>query len=234
MKKIAVLFVFLISSQIHSQNASKSGNIGLKNVYLDVTGGYAQRLAETPGSGNFEKRNFDDLKKGFSYDASLYFRLDEESDSFLGFKYNSFSKKATQYDVYVQAPNGDAGVGEYTNDVKVDYYGLSFLFSDNSLTNESGANFEMGLGYINYRNNAVYLRDYSIKGGTFGVYSSGSYYLKLSDGFYFGPKVGFLYGLVDTVDIKGPLFERENAYLKGDDKIDLMRLDLSLGLRFKF
>ncbi len=230
MKKIIVALLVLCNSFVFAQEVNEKVT-KKQNIFLDISGGFGGRLGKTKGSNNLEKRHAQNLKTGFSYDVSLYIRLAEDKNSFIGLKYNSFQKRSVMNGVYVTAPNGQEGYGEFSDDIAISYYGLSYLYSKE---NSKGAfNFDFGLGYVNYCDKAVYLNDYKIKGGTLGFYTSGSYYFKVTDYIMLGPKIGVLLGSLSSIKVDGAGFHDE-IELDGNEKESLSRIDLSFGARIKF
>lgn len=233
MMKNIVLFFLLFSTLNYAQESADEKTNKKRNVFFDISGGYGGRIGETAGENDLERKHSQSQKSGFSYDVSLYFRLFDNKNSFIGFKYNAFNKKSVIDDAYVTAPNGQQGYGEFSDNVTISFYGISYMYSKPTASRDEFS-FDVGLGYIGYKDKAVYLQDYKIKGASFGVYTSGSYYLRISDGFSLGPRVGLLLGTLSSVKIEGPNNYREDVKLDDNMKESLSRIDLSIGARIKF
>ncbi|ESU25301.1 hypothetical protein FLJC2902T_31090 [Flavobacterium limnosediminis JC2902] len=233
MKKLCTLLFLLCSVFTYAQENTELKTFKKRGVFLDINVGFAERIGELSGEDYLDKQYSKSLKSGFSYDVSLYFRLIEDKNSFIGFKHNAFKKRIVVDDAYVYAPNGQEGYGDYSNNITIAFYGISYLYCKET-ANRDEFNFDLSLGYIHYKDKAVILRDYKITGASFGAYTSGSYHFRISDGFSVGPRVGLLLGTLRSAEIDGPNGFHENIKLDGDSKESLSRIDLSIGARIKF
>ncbi|MFT7250934.1 MAG: hypothetical protein ACI9FW_000651 [Flavobacterium sp.] len=231
MKKIIYLLLFM-SSIVFSQNDSLKKEKSL--IYFEFSGGLSNRLGEveTSNSNNPLINNYyKNLKKGANLDFSLYFQLKKESNSYFGLKYNFFTQNSGINGLYIVAPNGDEGYGELSNKTTISFYGATYLYSTKKVDKDI-FNAEIGLGYIGYKDKAVFLEEYLIKGGSIGLYSSLSYQLYLGSGIYTGPKLGFLLGSLKKVTINGPGSYYIDKDL-GDKPESLSKIDFSLSIRIE-
>lgn len=235
MKKIILFVLIALSAQFAESQTVESFKEEItkeKNIYIDFSGGFSYRLGKTVAESQMMEKHLKNLKNGFALDLSVFFRVKPQSNSFVGFKYNTFMRKSGMRGVYVYAPNGSEGYGEFSDDLNISFYGISYLYNKPTSKNDE-YNFEASLGYIHYRDNAVYLQDYKITGGAIGLQTSVSYFIRISDNFYFGPKIGLMLGAVKKVNIDGPGSYHESITLKDDEKESLSKIDLSLALRLK-
>jgi len=168
MKKSSALLFLLFSVFIYAQENAELKSDKKRNVFLDISAGFGGRLGKTVSDNYLEEQHAQSLKTGFSYDVSLYLRLIENKNSFIGFKYNGFNKRSVVDNAYVTAPNGQEGKGEFSDNITITFYGISYLYSMQTAGRDD-FNFDFSLGYIGYKDKAVYLRDYKITGGSLGV-----------------------------------------------------------------
>ena len=233
MKNLLILVLFFQVFAFSQENSTIKNNSPKKKIYVDASFGLGMRLGKTPeGLNVFEEQMINSLKRGLALDLGIYHRLQPESNHFIGIKYNVFLKSAGYNNANVIAPNGETGIGEFSSDTKISYYGLNYLYSQTDKSN-SDFNAEVGLGYIHYQDNAVYIKNYNISGGNIGIYTSLSYFLKITNSLYIGPRINFTLGSIKEFKIKGPNNFNETVTLDDNSRESVNKLDLGIGIRIK-
>lgn len=144
---------------------------------------------------------------------TLYFQVQPNSNHYLGFKYNNF------FDLL------------NNNKLSINFYGGSYLYS-NEFKSKDVLNFTASLGYIAYKDNQYFFKDYVIKGGNVGFKTEVSYLLKIADGFYSGPKLGLQFGSVNDFDVKNKNNSSQNFSLKNGSE-SVSNFDFGLVFRIK-
>lgn len=199
-----------------------------KNVYVDFSGGLSSRIGKIEYKDVREKKYKEELKRGLGIDFTLYVRGSE--NAFIGFKYTNFSKKVATYG-YIQNDFGNYNTIKVSDDVRISFYGLTYLYSNLS-GGDNEFNLETGLGYVSFRDDVVIQQPFSIKGGTLGLFLGTNYYIKLTDNLSFGPKVSLLFGSIGKFDVSGNTPQGFNLDLKGERE-SISKIDLALALRVK-
>lgn len=228
MKKIAA-FLFLVTVL----QAAAQDPLAVKKsaFYLDIHAGPGLRLGEAAPTNNPTIQNQNEkLRDGVQFDVSLYFEVMPESNHRIGFKYNSFNKKAGIRGVGFIDQNGSYQAGNLTDNITLSFYGMGYMYAKPSARNAEWS-VEAALGYMTFRDRAeVGQADYDLKGGTIGAFFGAGYYFRIVKGVYLGPKISLLVGAVDKINVEGPGPDEE---IDLETPESLSRLDFSLGLRFK-
>lgn len=183
-------------------------------VLFDFSGGLASRIGKPEKTGNFMLDNkINASKNGYFIDASLYVQIKPEMNHYLGVKYNNFF--------------------DLINDQKlaINFYAVSYLYSKKFTSNDL-LNFSISVGYISYKDDEYFIKDYVIKGGTVGLGLEGSYLLRITDGIYSGPKIGFQFGNISEFDVSNSGNPDQNMDLNNTTE-SVSIFDIGLVVRIK-
>lgn len=183
-------------------------------VLFDFSGGLASRIGKPEKTGNFMLDNkINASKNGYFIDASLYVQIKPEMNHYLGVKYNNFF--------------------DLINDQKlaINFYAVSYLYSKKFTSNDL-LNFSISVGYISYKDDEYFIKDYVIKGGTVGLGLEGSYLLRITDGIYSGPKIGFQFGNISEFDVSNSGNPDQNMDLNNTTE-SVSTFDIGLVVRIK-
>jgi hypothetical protein len=211
-------------------NAQDTTAVKKSSVYLDIHAGPAFRLGKADPNQEASLQDYSEkLRTGFQFDVSLYFAVKPESNHMIGFKYNSFNKKAgIRGGVFIDN-NGNYVSGETTDNITLTFYGAGYMYANHE-DNNSEWSVEGALGYMTYRNRAKVGAEYDAQGSTIGAFLGAAYHFKIVKGVYFGPKISLLVRSINKIQINGP----ENIEELNLEKPESMsRIDISVGLRFK-
>jgi hypothetical protein len=208
------LFIILLLT-VHCTNYSQTENEKVRGkVLFDFSGGLASRIGKPEKTGNFMLDNkINASKNGYFIDASLYVQIKPEMNHYLGVKYNNFF--------------------DLINDQKlaINFYAVSYLYSKKFTSNDL-LNFSISVGYISYKDDEYFIKDYVIKGGTVGLGLEGSYLLRITDGIYSGPKIGFQFGNISEFDVSNSGNPDQNMDLNNTTE-SVSTFDIGLVVRIK-
>ena len=208
------LFIILLLT-VHYVNYSQTENEKVRGkVLFDFSGGLASRIGKPEKTGNFMLDNkINASKNGYFIDASLYVQIKPEMNHYLGVKYNNFF--------------------DLINDQKlaINFYAVSYLYSKKFTSNDL-LNFSISVGYISYKDDEYFIKDYVIKGGTVGLGLEGSYLLRITDGIYSGPKIGFQFGNISEFDVSNSGNPDQNMDLNNTTE-SVSTFDIGLVVRIK-
>lgn len=211
MKKLFIILFLTVYCTNYSQTESEKVK---GKVLFDFSGGLASRIGKPEKTGNFMLDNkINASKNGYFIDASLYVQIKPEMNHYLGVKYNNFF--------------------DLINDQKlaINFYAVSYLYSKKFTSNDL-LNFSISVGYISYKDDEYFIKDYVIKGGTVGLGLEGSYLLRITDGIYSGPKIGFQFGNISEFDVSNSGNPDQNMDLNNTTE-SVSIFDIGLLLRIK-
>lgn len=233
MKKTILILTLCFSLFGFSQEIEKKKS-NQSSFIIKASFGPSFRMAKSPSNlPNYLKDYVSDLKSGMSYDFSGYFLLNKSHNA-LGLKYNSFNSKASIGPIDLVAPNGQTGVGTTSDNITMSFIGLSYGYFEIVDKEKGGFDFEMALGLISYKNKSNILGAYDITGSALGIVGSIGYDIKLIEGMYVEPKLGYTMGTISQFDVTGENGFKGTLKLANDTKESLFRIDLSVGLNYRF
>ena len=136
--------------------------------------------------------------------------------------------------VFIEStPAGDSGFGSISDDISISYYGFSIMYMSNS----DGPHIfsaEVGLGYMDYSNDAEALGSYKFKGGNVGGALTLSYKYGFSEHFAIGPQIGLIGTALSEIKVEGPHGYRQTLILKDENKESLTRFDFGITAMYRF
>ena len=213
MKKLLIGLLVFNLNIVMAQTDSEIEIKPLKNrTYFDISGGLSSRLGKAQPTNDFDlDRKISISKRGFFVDASLFFQVKPNSNHFIGFKYNSFNNYLNN------------------NKLSISFYGVSYLFSK-EFYGKDLLNADVSFGYITYKDNQYFIDNYVIKGGNVGIKTNLYYLLKISKGFYSGPKIGLQLASAKDFKVENKVSNSQDINLK-DVNESLSTLDIGIVFR---
>lgn len=211
MKKLFILLLIAVHTINYSQTETEKAK---SKVLIDISGGLAARIGTAEKTGNFIVDNkIKASRDGYFIDASLYVQIKPEMNHYLGIKFNTYF--------------------DYINDNKLalNFYALSYLYSK-QLKSKDLINVSISAGYISYKDNEYFSKDFVIKGGTIGLGFDGSYLLKISNTIYTGPKIGLQFGKISDFDVSNKNNPNQNVNVN-DQAESVSTFDIGLVLRIR-
>ena len=231
MRLFLVWSLLLLSFVGFSQENSNVVKVKDSKFYVSFAIGPSFRLGKIPNDYSSDIKNYlQALKSGIAYDFNLVYLINKKSG--IGLKLNMYQSKGSIGPVDVIAPNGEEFYGRISDNIKIYFIGPSYTIISSKNKDFFSSNF--ALGYIGYVNDAEILDSYKIKGSSFGITTDIAYLFGLNDNFQIGPKVSLIQGNIFKFEITGPNGFRETLKLDKNNTESLLRIDLSVALRYKF
>jgi opacity protein-like surface antigen len=225
---IAALFLLTCFTSVHAQHNDDE----LPRFRISLQGGWSYRLAKVADVGDaYIKEYLRGLKPGFHLGVDGAFFFTENYGA--GLKYAYFNAKNEINNVTVTTPSGETKTGLMKDNVHIHYFAPEFYsrfpFLDNKLVLLAGAS----IGYLRYVDNGVLVDPLTITGGTVGVgFDVGLDYM-ITPHFGVGANLGLIGGSLGTLKYNYGAGETE-VELDDDQRENLTRLDLSVGVRWCF
>ncbi|HNY02352.1 MAG TPA: hypothetical protein PKG48_07190 [Bacteroidales bacterium] len=195
-----------------------------------VNGGWSYRTAKIASNAPTVIKDYlKGLKSGWQYagDATWYFT----EGVGVGFRYSCHRSTNHLYNVIVTLNDGSTRTGTMSDDISINFLGPYFsgrLFSANR-KNCFLAN--IGIGYTGYKDKAVLITPFTIKGNTAGLFFDIGYDIGLTKELALGLQVSYYMGSLSEYDLYDGTQSKHVTLEKGSYE-GLMRADLSIGLRF--
>lgn len=213
MKKFFVFILVSFNSLVFAQTTSEIIPSKSKIIF-DISGGLSSRIGRAEKTNDFNLNNkINASRNAYFIDAALYFQVQPNSNHYLGFKYNNF------FDIL------------NSNKLSINFYGVSYLYS-NEFKSKDALNVTVSLGYIGYKDNEYFSKDFVVKGGNFGLRTEIYYLLRIADGIYSGPKLGLQFGKVNDFKVKNNNNSSQNISLN-DVNESVSNFDFGLVFRIK-
>ena len=226
MKKL--FFLIAISAIALSSNAQDTLNL-MPHFRLAINGGYSRRIAKTSDQIPAQFKDYiSELKNGYHLGAeAAYFFNNKWS---VGLKYNLFKAAnsitgVTGTDVY-----GNARTGTISDDMQINFIGVNTSSRHISKNGKHHFLLGIGLGYMGYTNDAFLFDKIKITGQTFGATLDGGYDFRLAKNLFIGTQLSFVGGTLNSLDYDFGS-SKTTVKLEENDRENLTRLDLSVGLR---
>lgn len=232
MKRLLLAAAFMMTAMAASaQSILTSDESIAKNMTswrFSVQSGYGYRVGRVDRSQDqVLVDHAKKLKHGFMFgaDATCYFM----GTLGVGLKYSALSSSANE-SVTVTFEDGNVESGQMKDNIRISFIGPMASYRMMCRDGRDTFLMNLGLGYLGYRNDAVLIDPYVIKGGSLGYLYELGYDLGITDKVSIGASFGY---------ISGSLFSYE-AYSEGawrtvsldsDSYESLTHLQLSIGVR---
>lgn len=226
---ISLLFLAFVSA--HAQNIVTSDTSVSSNFpswRFSAQGGYAYRVGKVDDSQDAVLVNhIKKLKHGVTYgaDATWFFM-----ESFgVGLKYNVLSAGNSEQ-VTVTYDDGTQKSGLLEDNINISFCGPIASYRVLSRNMRNAFYINVGLGYMGYKNRAVLIDPFIIKGGTVGTLYEIGYDLALTDKVSLGAMLSSISGTLTSCKTnQGGTWNEVD--LESDSYESLYHFNLSIGLR---
>lgn len=228
---IFICLIFLASVSGHAQNIVTSDTTvtaSLPSWRFSAQGGYAYRVGKIDKSQDaVVVDHIKNLKHGITYGADATWFFMESLG--VGLKYNSL-KVCSSEQVTVTYDDGTQKSGLLEDKINIGFLGPIASYRVLSRNARSAFFMNVGLGYMEYKNCAVLIDPFIIKGGTMGYLYEIGYDLSITDRISLGAMMSFVSGTL--TGYKTNQGESWNTVdLESDSYESLNHLNLSIGLR---
>jgi hypothetical protein len=231
MRLFLICLLLSLNCLVFSQENSKTITAKDSKFNISFAVGPSFRLAKIPNDYPSDVKNYlKALKSGISYDFNLVYMINNKSG--IGLKLNMYQSKGSLGPIDTVAPNGQEVSTRVFDNIKIYFFGPSYTIS--SSKNKDFFYSNLAVGYIGYVNDTQILYSYKIKGSSIGFTTDIAYLFGLNNNFQIGPKVSLIQGNIFKFEITGPNGYRETLKLDKNENESLLRIDLSVALRYKF
>lgn len=206
-----------------------SGIGDFKPYEFSIDGGLSFRIARLAEDipGNLIDY-YTKLKSGYNIGVSASYYLNETVG--IGLKYQSFFTSNSIANTKFSDPFGRSHTGNLSDKINIWFCGPSVTYRYGKGVSTFYTNYYTG--FVHYKDNAQMSDSYVITGNSAGFGVEGGYDLELTPGCLLGFKTSLLFGSIGkfkVYDVTGT----QSIDLKEDNRESIMRIDLSIGLRFK-
>lgn len=154
------------------------------------------------------------------------------SESFgLGLKYSYFGTKNQMNDVTIEYDDGSSETGIMKDDISINFFGPSVCSRMLSNDNKNAFITGIALGYLGYKNKFTLIDDYTLTGGTVGLVFDLGGDFSIAPNLSLGLNVSMTVGTLSRISISNG-HESQTIELDEENKENLSRIDISIGLRF--
>lgn len=206
------------------------GNEIYPHFRVAISGGWSYRIGKVSESvpSDFEQY-IRDLKSGYHYGLDLSYYFSEQLG--VGLKYNKYKSKNSADHIYVDQPDGTTQLGKMSDDISIHFIGpmLSMRLMDADKKNSFLMN--VGMGHMDYKDAAVLISDFTIKGSTLGLCWDFGYDIGISENLVMGCQLSLMIGTLYQYKVSDGR-HTETVKLEEEEYENLSRIDLSIGLRF--
>ncbi len=229
--KSQVLFQQYNYYQISEVPADKVvGNEVYPHFRAAINGGWSYRVAKISNSVPSDFKQYaKDLNSGIHYGLDLSYYFSEPLG--VGFKYYNYKSKNKIDNIYISFIDGQTQYGKMSDDISINFIGPFFSTRMLNTDKKNSLLMNLGIGYMGYKNNAVLISDYTIRGNSLGLSWDIGYDIGLSENFAIGFQFSWMVGTLTQVEISDGS-RTETIKFDKENFENLSRIDLSIGLRF--
>ncbi len=204
-----------------------------RKLRAGLHGGWSRLIAPVNTNVSHELQgHIKGFRSGYHLGADFTFF---PAESFgIGVKYSLFRTGHESDNLYVTSPKtGQTGTGKIKDDITLHYIGPSLCLQTSSVRQKVNVIAEISMGYLSYTNKAVVIDPFTLSGGTLsGSLALGADF-RIREGLAAGFYISYTSGLFGQIRYDDGLYRRTIVLAK-DNPENLTRIDLSLGIRWKF
>ncbi len=195
---------------------------------INVEGGYSYRTVKVPSGIPTELKNYiNDLKKGFNLSVDLAYYFHREYGVGIHFSYAS-SASFMDNIYYINELTGESGVGSMKDDIALTFVGFGITHRKLIGAGNMLMISNITVGPLLYNDDARFIDFYmDIEGSTLALHGLFGVDYLLSERLGIGVSLSYVLGSLDRIKVNG-------KYIHLEEKENLNRYDLNLGLRYYF
>ncbi len=226
---ISILYYVKDGSKIRPRNNTEKSSIATK-FRASLNLGFAYRIAKENEALTEQGQEYaKGLRLGFQYNIDAHFYSLKGIGYGLKFSRFSVSNSSSAFILDNTISGRDTALSIEDN-IQLSFLGPSLSF--NLLKYKTNAlYFNIAVGYIWYRNNAVLLQSIEFKGNTIAGSADLSYDIPLNENFKLGFQISYIGGILNS----GEFFTKDGSGSFSpteETRENLRRLEFSIGLRF--
>lgn len=169
-----------------------------------------------------------DLKSGYHFGCDLAYYFSEPLG--VGFKYIFFNTKNRLDNIYVEYENGDRRIGKMIDNIKISFIGPTFSTRLLNSNKKNAFLMNLSLGYMEYKNDFVFIDNYIVTGNTIGLALDLGYDITIFENLLIGFQLSFITGTISKFKWDDGINIQTINLEKGEYE-SLNRIDLSIGFR---
>lgn len=232
----SVLMVSAIKSyqeNFYSKSKSPSkqnSNTEYARLHFIISGGGSYLFDPVPNDVIDEiKDYYENLKMGYNlgFDVNYYFN----KTIGLGLKYNYFNSSSSSKGS--SSGNGFTSVWDISENIMVNFAGPTFLARFLSKKNKNAFILGVSVGYMWYKDDAVFFDPVIVRGNTFGLNIDASYHISLSDKFFLGFSASTTLGFLDSITFDDGQNTETFNFDNFSDYKNISRADISIKIGIK-
>lgn len=195
---------------------------------IAINGGWSHRFGKIPNDFNSEMRQYlKELKSGGNYGIDISYYITDTQG--FGFKYSKYRSKNSHNDIMA---NDGSGYTHISDDISINFIGTFWATRFFDFNRKNCFIFDLGLGYIGYKNDAFIFSDLTMKGSTLGMAMNAGYDIALTQKLAVGAQISLLLGTLSEYKVSNGI-NTERIQLEKDKYESLSRIDISVGLRYR-
>ena len=192
--------------------------------------GWSYRLSKVSDNIPSDFRDYmQNLRSGYMLGLEMSYFMSKPFG--LGVKYSVHRSKNDMSPVTIMYENGYTRTGQMSDNISISFIGPTFTIRGLNKDMKNSFIMSIGLGYLAYKDVAVLIDDFTLKGSTMGLCWDIGYDIGLSKGVALGFMLSLITGKLTSYDISDG-FTTQTIKLDSDEQEGLSRIDLSIGLRF--
>ncbi len=197
---------------------------------IALNGGFSYETAPlAKGLPGAIKDYYNELKTGYHFGGDMTYFISEVIG--FGVKYVNFHSSNSLSNVTLYDNYGNTLSGKMSDDIAISFIGSTFASRFLSNTGRNSFLLAASLGYVHYKDDAVLVDYYKIRGGTLGMDLELAYETRLAKNLYLGVQVSLLTATLYSYDFENATTSTHIELEKGEYE-SLNRLDFSFGLRY--
>lgn len=197
--------------------------IALNGGYSYITASLVKELS------NGVKDYYNELKSGYHFGGDMTYFVSEVIG--FGVKYVNFLTSNSLSNVTLFDNYGNTRSGKMSDDIAISFIGPTFTSRYLSNTGRNSFLTSVSLGYVHYKDDAVLIDYYKIRGGTVGINFDLAYETRLAKNLYLGVQVSLYTATLYSYDFENATTSKHIELMRGHYE-SLNRLDFSFGLRY--
>lgn len=208
----------------------KLPNLNNGSYRMYVSAGYSHLSAKTLGNGNADiDKQIKALKSGYHYSIGGYYY--GKKNLGIGLRYLGFKSSNKQENIAFTDTNNTIIYGELSDKISTNFYAISFGGKAPFFNEKMDLLLGLSVGYLQYKNNSVYLNPMEITGNTIGYLYEIGFDYKFNEHFAAGIEFNVFQATMKeyTYDTGVSTFTKK---LEEKDYENIARIEVSAGFRY--